>query len=170
MAPVLQLKIDQKVFDGADKALRELPDDLKLKAILPAARAAAKVVKDAQIDEFKKRFNSALTGSRERQSRKVKQSRPETHTYETIAIRAKSYGSIEMMIIGPGWPEGNLVNFTVSSFARPLWGSGRTMTSEPKGTDIAIQAGEESKEQQMKAFRDTLERRGQAELEKLKKT
>lgn len=122
MTAAVGVHVDQEAFDSADALLTQIPFELRNKVVTRAIRESGKVYQSYLAAELESKLNSMMTGTRDKQSKSVRESRPDRHLYETVIVKSAAYGSTEIGVVGPDWPAGNLVNLWVSSYQQPLWG------------------------------------------------
>ena len=134
------VRVDQAAFDDADSFLAKLPFELRNKVVVKAIRETGKIYQLYLTAELEAKLNSEMTGTREKQSQKTKAERPETHLFQTVIVKVGAYSSLEIGVVGPAWPSGNIVNLYVTPHVQPLWGkvgSSANPITQPVAYDIA---------------------------------
>jgi len=129
--------VDQQAFDAADSFLAQIPFELRNKVVVRAIRETGKIYQTYLTAELEEKLNSEMTGSRDKQSKTTQAGRPEHHLYQTVIVKIGAYSSMEVGVVGPAWPAGNLVNLYVTASSHPSWGKEPRHPNQPIAFDIA---------------------------------
>jgi hypothetical protein len=168
MAGYAKVEFDRRAFYQVDLHLLRLPLEIRSKLLPRVLRSTGKIVVQAVSKGLQEQLNSELTGSRDKQSKALRISRPDHHLYEAVIVKTAGYGQSEIAVVGPSWPGGNLVNFYVSEHVHMLWGRDAGKRSRPTATDVMAGAIANTRGIQETHFVNELRRLSDVELKKLK--
>lgn len=156
MSSFTNVHISNERFAEAERFLTQLPFEMRTDVVGAALRAAIRPVKEwAKVlapDSYK-------SGSRDLWSKKVEAQRAgKPQLSETIVTKMRSYRTLDIIVVGPSWPSGNIVNVIGHPHRRTFWGR-FSQTRQMPANKFLWQASEITKAEQGQNFTNTIVRR-----------